>query len=211
MPAYTFAYATVDGEQYRDGRVRNGDYLALISIDELRTRMAPDQYGVATIWLPSAWTDHLGDKSWPGSLAQRTAYRRLMALALVHGILDWPVGAHPKERQELLQALDRFGIARARFIGYWNEHNPVRADAPSALVSAYVRQDNDTCLVIVTNVSNEPITTLLSFDGWGAVRTDDNASAQPARGIEMRLDGEANSLSVHVAPRDFRWILLKRR
>ena len=164
IPAYTFAYATVDGEQYRSGRVRDGDYLRTITLNEFRTRFSPDQYGVLTVWLPSAWTYHNKDMQWAGSENQRTAYRRLMALAMLHDVADWPIGSHESERRTLITALDDFGIANAEFIGYWDPHIAVSADNPGIKISAYRHRESGDTMFIVVNTTNAPINTALTFD-----------------------------------------------
>jgi len=209
MPAYTFAYATLDGEQYRGGQVRDGDYLAAVSLDELRTRMSPDQYGIPVIWLPSAWTYHKGDKDWSGSPSQRMAYRRLMALALLHDTLDLPKGAHPSERRKLIAVLDDFGIAKAQFIGYWSEHNPIKVDNSSARVSTYIRENTHSYLAVVMNISNKPITARLVFDEQNT-SVGGRIDVTTESGGEIRAEGGIPSFTLHIEPRDFQWVRIKR-
>ena len=208
MPAYTFAYATVDGEQYRSGEVQDGDYLARVSLGELRTRLSPHQYGIPVIWLPSAWTYHRDNKDWDGSPAQRTAYRRLMALALLHDTMDWPKGAHPAERQNLLEILDEFGIADARFIGYWSRENPLTVDSSQARVSTYVNEEANSSLGIVMNTSTKPVSVHVKFD---MQRVADHRTwrVRTGAGASTLLTGETPFVALEIAPRDFQWLWIK--
>jgi hypothetical protein len=209
VPAYTFAYATVDGEQYRNRRVKNGDYLQAITIDEFRTRFSPDQYGILCVWLPVEWTQHKGDRNWRGSEKQRLAYRRVMALALLHDVADWPKGAHPEERRQLISVMDEFGIDKANFIGYWDPRIEISTDISGIKVSAYFRQENGAYLFIVSNTTDEPQTPSLSFNFPQLGLKTPVAELLVEKNGEREIYSKAPSLSLTIPSKDFRWILLK--
>lgn|GEM_PF-2973819 len=206
LPAYTFAYAMVDGEQYRNGRVEGGNYLDALSLDEFRTRFAPDQYGVISLLLPTEWTYHRGEKGWQGSRSQLDAYRRTQALVLLHDLLDWPIGAHRRERARIVRLLDRFGIDRAEFIGYWDKRTPLVAADPHIKISAYRRQDSGDTLCVVANTADRPIhTTLHLAPGYiGRSGPDQRLSNEKGEALEI-----GSGLPIDLQERDFTLLILK--
>ena len=147
MPAYTFAHAVVDGEQFK-ARVTNGAYLDVMPLEEFRTRLAGTQYGIPNYWLPSDWANHRGDARWKGSERQRLDYRRVMALALLHDVPLWQHGYHVAERERLLTLLDALPVSAARFTGYWHAI-PFLAIENSALRVSQYRAGNRVLNVIV--------------------------------------------------------------
>ncbi|HED12131.1 MAG TPA: hypothetical protein ENI62_00465 [Gammaproteobacteria bacterium] len=155
IPAYTFATALVDGEQYRS-RLKKGDYIGAVSINEFRTRFAPHQYGIPIIWLAVEGFNKKNDPSWPNSERQRRAYRNMQAMALLHDVPDWAQGAHQAERNRLLAMLDKFGVADAEFVGYWNKAVSVTSNTSDVKISTYRNQGRTAVLAIVTNLSRDP-------------------------------------------------------
>lgn len=153
IPAYTFAHALVSGEQYRT-RVRDGRYLDLVPMYEFRTRFAGGQYGVPIVWMPQDWPNFEDDPSWQDSENQRVSTRRVESLALLHDVPLWPVGAHREERRSLLTLLDRFGIDRASFLGYWSDERLLRSSNGLILLSEYVRKGRR--LAVISNVTGRP-------------------------------------------------------
>ena len=209
IPAYTFAYATVDGEQYRDGRVKWGDYLSAISLDELRTRFAPGQYGVLSIFLPSEWNYHQGDKLWQGSERQRSSYRRMIGLMLLHDIPDWPIGAHPEERKKLIGVLDEFGIDKATFTGYWSPDSAISADNRHVKVSSYYRPDTNSTLLIAVNTA---ITTQQANLSIHLSRIKSGAGIfeiqADSGGTQATSSTQDATVALDIPPREFRWIII---
>lgn len=154
LPAYTHAYALINGEQYRRD-LKDSNYLDIVALDEFRARFATSNYGFITIWLPLEWVRHIGDKSWLGSDPQLTAYRKVMGLALAHDLLDWPQGAHQGERGRLIAALDKFDIANAAFEGYWLDGIPIATKSKRIKISSYTKPNGR--FLILTNISSQPV------------------------------------------------------
>jgi len=153
IPAYTFVFGVLDGEQFRT-HLRKADYLKLTSISQFRARFSPNQYGIPTYWLAGEWYHHESDKSWPRSEDSRIAYRRMMALALLHDVLDWPHEAHPLEREWLLKKLDAFDIAASEFHGYWTGSSALVSADADVLISKYLHSDKLSSLYVVVNTGD---------------------------------------------------------
>jgi len=147
-PAFTHAYAIIDGEQYRSD-VIDGDYLALVSLAEFRARFAPSQSGILNYWLPGDWYVNRHNPKWQGSSRQLVAFRRVMALALLHDVALWPQGASLNERRRLFRLLDKFGVADAEFRGYWHDAAYVTTSPHELPVSIYL--GTRTMLAIIVN------------------------------------------------------------
>ena len=202
VPAFTFAWALVDGEQYRY-RVPDGDYISLVDLDEFRARFVADQYGILMYWLAQAWSSNKGDNAWSGSERQRLAYRNMMTLALLHDIGVWPVGAHRDERQALISYLDDFGIERSRFGGYWIPSNGISTNLDDIKVSVYRHLDEPKVLLIVGNLSHENREPYLtsSLDHFGLSRSGPIRIRTPCDTNASQLD--SNGFRVSVLPNNF--------
>ena len=211
VPAYTFAYAQYSGEQYREGRVREGKFLDVVSLDELRARMAGEQYGIRTVWLPIEWTYHEGDKTWRHSEQQRRAYRSYESLGLLHDVVSHTLGAHPAARNELIDALDRFGVNRSNFIGYWNQESDATAGNPAVKISAYERQEPRGTLYIVTNTSSANAATSVSVinQRYGVAPSDLSVACE--RGLGARRNAtQTVEWALDIPANDFRWCTVER-
>lgn len=207
VPAFTFAWALVDGEQYRS-RVPDGDYVPLLDLDEFRTRFVADQYGILTYWLAQAWSSHIDDASWNASEAQRRAYRNMMTLALLHDLPVWPVGAHREERSKLVTDLDEFGIARSQFEGYWVSDNGVSANRKDIKVSVYRHHEAARALLVVGNLSSrEQDATVKPNVTKLGLKTLDRIRVQTAcHSNTTQLTAE--EFTVAVPPKDFCTVML---
>ena len=186
-PAYTFATATVDGEQYRHHLKGTGDdYISVMPLDQVRSQFAPAQYGVPAVWLPEPWTLHAEDADWEGSDPQRRAFRNQMTLALLHDVPVWPVGFPLADWRRLVEELDAFGVERAEFVGYWSPSAAVRTPARDAAVSYYRRAEPPGLLVVVANLAPGEREIALEFDRQA-----------------LALPAGAGPASVRVAGKDF--------
>jgi len=156
IPTYTFVTSLIDGEQYRKG-LDDGDYMGSLSLDEVRTRFSPHQYGILNTWLNVAWSYHKNDRTqWRGSESQRRATRSFMGMALLHDIPMWMADLHPEERSAVLGTLDRFGVERAEFRGYWQRDAIAETSTPDAAISAYLIDRGARALLVVANLHAQP-------------------------------------------------------
>jgi hypothetical protein len=155
VPAYTFVTSLIDGEQYRKG-LTNGDYMGSLSLDEIRTRFSPHQYGILNTWLNVAWSYHKNDRvAWRGSESQRRATRSFMGMALLHDVPMWMADLHPEARSATIGALARFGVERATFSGYWLPDAIAETSTPGAAISSYVLDREARALLVVTNLKTQ--------------------------------------------------------
>jgi len=108
-------------------------------------------------WLNVAWSYHEGDRTqWRGSESQRRATRSFMGMALLHDIPMWMADLHPEERSAVLDTLDRFGVERADFRGYWRPEAIAETSTPEAAISAYVLDRGARALLVVANLDERP-------------------------------------------------------
>lgn len=212
IPAYTFAYAQYTGEQYRSGVVKSEDYLSAVSLDELRARVASDQYGIRTVWLPVEWTYHSNDKTWSGSEQQRRSYRSYESLALLHDAITHPLGAHLTTRTALVDRLDAFGVEKARFVGYWDPRVGAAANDANVKISAYERDEAGATLFVATNLSAAPLRTTIAVDAskYGGAPTALDLAVEK-RAMNTRTLAGSLAFELDIPPRDFVWFEIKNR
>ena len=155
VPAYTFVTAMVQGEEF-ESTLKDMNYLWSIDFETLQATYVSDQFGVPIIWLEEVWSDRLAAQrpprfrqdhpAWLKSPEYTAAWRNFMAVALLHDIPVWTLAPVPL-RAGLYGELDRFGITRSRFSGYWRLDPGWRSR--SILVSIYTRDDGRRLAVIV--------------------------------------------------------------
>ncbi|MEO1575835.1 MAG: hypothetical protein AAFU65_12860, partial [Pseudomonadota bacterium] len=208
MPAYTFAYAVLDGEQHRK-RVRDGRYLDYLSLDEFRARFSGHQYGVPNYWLYIDWTNHRGDRAYKGSAQQTIDTRRTLALAMLHDLPMWHHTEDVNERQRVNALTDRLPFNQAKFTGYWNDLPFVTADNDDVKISQY--RYGDRVMNVVVNTSGQRASTRLRLDDEGGdcrVRSLVRELSDPAAAdLKLRTDNtvtlpayESLIVSVRVSP-----------
>lgn len=169
IPAFTFVTGTVDGEQYRRTHggpaiLQDGDYLKLLGLNEMRTRFSSHQYGVISIFLAQEWNSHISERNWQTSELNKQAFRKLVAVTLLHDTLYWDPYAHPKERERLVRFLDGFQLSKSQFVGYWNLRGAIRVNHENVRVSYYQRNHDKALMLVATNISDHPITTTIALD-----------------------------------------------
>ncbi|MBW7881849.1 MAG: hypothetical protein H3C34_04290 [Caldilineaceae bacterium] len=162
VPAYTFVTAMVQGEEFNN-TLKELNYLDSVDFETLQATYVSGQYGVPIIWLSEAWSEHLAGRrpvqyrqdtaAWLQSPEFERAWRNFMAVALLHDVPVWSM-AYTKLRAGLYAQLDRFGIDRSSFTGYWQLASDWRAR--TTLASLYTREDGRKLAVIV-NRSHSPV------------------------------------------------------
>ena len=204
IPAYTFATAIVDGEQFRQRLVAD-DYIASVSLDQVRMQTAPGQYGVRNVWIPQFERFHAGDPTWPGSAAERQAFRNFMTLVLLHDGEFWPTFVPQDERLALLGALDAFGTDDASFQGYWSPAPLATTTRAPARISVYRRADS--LLLVVGNLSASAEDVDVSVDLAGAGLPEGATARLVPDDTPLAFAG--GSLALPVPAKDFRLIEIR--
>lgn len=155
VPAYTFATAMVQGEEFNHD-LKGLNYLSSVDFDTIQATYVSGQFGVPIIWLEEVWSEYLATQrpirywrdtaGWLKSPEYEAAWRNFMAVALLHDIPVWTMSLTPL-RADLYAKLDRFGVDRSTFTGYWQFGPDWRSR--SLLVSLYTRDDGRQLAVIV--------------------------------------------------------------
>ncbi len=206
IPAYTFAHGLIDGEQYRES-LKDGDYLKLINLEEIRHRLSNKQYGILNYWLPVEWTNHLGDKSWLESQQQVRSYRRFMALSLLHDIPAWPQGSPKTEREQIIKFLDSFGISSSQFIGYWDNDNCATPSKHEIIISRYKHNKTQKSLLILTNISDSSLDSSITIEPKNCDKSSDNSFIVFTENMAP-VPVTGNQINVTIDAHDFALILI---
>jgi len=188
IPAYTFAHGTIDGEQYRT-HLSNGDYLNILSLDEILIRLSNKQYGVVNYWLPVEWTNHRGDRKWKNSSEQKQSYRKFMSLALLFDIPDWPQGSHRKERNKLLTILDDFDTTNSQFVGYWENNKCAFSNDQKIKISSYKHDSEKRIMLVIVNTDNKESPASIEFNV-------NNCFSSSEKDVSI-YDGDDNSINIY--------------
>lgn len=209
IPAYTFAYAQFSGEQYRSGKVIDGEFLKTVSVDELRMRLSGHQYGTRMVWLPVEWSYHHDNEEWQDSERQRIAYRRYASLALLLDVITHPIGAHQATRRELIGVLDSFGVDQAQFIGYWDPRTGATSSDSGLKISAYQRQEIPATLYVASNTTDHSIRSRVSVDSSFFQKLPEKLTLSVEGGVERRSNTTGSvGFDVNVPAYDFRWFIV---
>jgi hypothetical protein len=167
IPAFTFATAIVDGEQFTR-RLVSDDYIASLPLDQARLQMAPGQYGIRSMWIPQFSYFHASDPAWKGSAAEKRAYRNFLALTLVHDAEFVPQDIPAQDRLNVLAAFDGFGTPMSTFHGYWIDRPLARSPLSTVAISAYRRSSPTRLLLVVSNLSPSGNTVPIEIDAAAA-------------------------------------------
>lgn len=91
-------------------------------------------------------------EEWLESSEYADAFKRLMALALLHDVLVW--GQAPLDlRAPIYDVLNSFGVNEAKFHGYWG--SLIKAEGCDCMVSHYLNKSEDEALLIVVNLGGK--------------------------------------------------------
>jgi hypothetical protein len=207
IPAFTFATAIVDGEQFTTSpsNLRNDDYIGSISLDQTRIQFSPDQYGVRSVWLPEFSYFH--PSAWTSTTAGLQAVRNFWTLALLHDAEVFPSDIPYQPRQQLLLALDAFGTSQAKFVGYWQGDSSARSLSPSSQVSFYRRSSPTKLLLVVANLAATAQTVGVALDpvamGFTAAGRSPVVTLVPSG---QQLPTPGGVIQVPLAARDFQLV-----
>lgn len=155
IPAYTFATALVQGEEY-NARLKGLNYQDSVDYDALQATYVPSPFGIPVVWLEEVWSDYLAKQrpvryrddsaGWLQSREYLALWRNFVSVALLHDTVLWTV-APASARAALYQPLDDFGVRLSTFRGYW-QLDPGWRTRP-VLVSLWERADGRRLAVIV--------------------------------------------------------------
>lgn len=143
IPILAYDDSYLDGEHFR-GVVKDS-YMDVMSLDTFRAEFMGRQWGLIPVFLPEFDQEHA---------AQVEPTRGLMALLMLHDVSPWAIWCNTDVMNEALAALDAFGYADAKFMGYFESTPPATTDMKDVYVSSYQRKDGIS-LLILSNVGKE--------------------------------------------------------
>jgi hypothetical protein len=184
-----------------------------LSLDEIRTRFSPHQYGILNTWLNVAWSYHKNDRAaWRGSESQRQATRSFMGMALLHDVPMWMADLHTEDRAATIGVLSRFGVDRAKFSGYWLPDAIAETSTPGAAISSYVLDREARALLVVTNLQKEQVMVAIQIhpDRLGADAATRWTARSTSTGNRLNIE-RSGKFQWRVSGRNFELIELSPR
>jgi hypothetical protein len=164
-PLHAFCNIYFDGEQFNFPPVKvTDDYTKVISLDRYRAEFLGTQFGGASVLLPEL-SDFYGKLTKipvperAGSQIKRDSDKAIdtaLIFPFLHGTIIAPDWVDEDYVGPLLEARAKFGMADAKFVGYW-EKNPaltLRNESDTLKASAYVKKDK--LWLVVANVGTDP-------------------------------------------------------
>jgi hypothetical protein len=175
LPAYSFVTAMVQGEEMIN-TLHDLDYQASVSLDYVRGMYTSAHAGVPTIWLEELWSEALAGQrpaayrtsvdAWLQSPDYARRWRNFMTMALLHDVPVWSFSPSAYRRDVYAQ-LDRFGIARSVFAGYWTLM-PAWRSSP-ILVSRYLNSQGRALAVVANRTSTARRVSADQIRGWAGM------------------------------------------
>lgn len=178
-PLHGFCNIYLDGEQFNFAPVKvEDDYTKVMSLDRFRAEFLGTQFGGASVLLPE-----LGDlyaklmKVPVGERSNSTIKRNfdkaidtVLIFPFLHGTILVPDWLDEDYVGPLLEARAKFGMADARFVGYW-EKNPalkLQNETDTLKVSAYVKTDKLWLVVANLGTNSQTATVTVNPPKLGA-------------------------------------------
>ena len=207
LPYLSFADIALNGEQHEfrmnewPDLSREPSYMELVPLEEWQAELMAKQYGLVPVLLPQ-FKDAIANRYNPGLRSRTKPTREMVAMALLHDMLIWPIWSHPATIVLAYTHLSQFntGAPDVTFHPYWENQKQDWVKAEGILVSYYKRPTE--ILAIVTNTTTKAQQVELD---WSKI---ENLSAPTARDSESRRQIEVvdGKMSLTVEPRDFRLI-----
>jgi hypothetical protein len=161
-PIHAFCNVYLDGEQHAYVPKVDDDYTKILSLDTFRTEFLGQQFGGVPVLLPEL--NHLQVLCQQGQdPAVKTkgcarwlaATDTMLLYPLLHGTLFTPNWLDQDYLRPLLQARAAFGMADARFIGYWENHPGIQLNPASETLKASVYAKDDKLWLVVGNLGDQ--------------------------------------------------------
>lgn len=203
MPFLSFVDVFVTGEQvYYKVRDWSGDgppsYMEMTPLDQWGAEFSGRQFGFVPLFLPEL-RPNLSPK-YPDANTDTKATREMIALALLHDVLVWPLWSDSNEWTKVVFVRDEFGIGGSDVVFYpfWEEERAAKTGDPDVLVSSYV--GNRGILAAVVNMSSESKTVTVDFS---PIAGDASHSVAWKTENVSFLDVSNNRVRITVPARDF--------
>lgn len=193
MPFFSFMTMAFDGEQYNRVPPDCTDYTQLLPLERAEVINNPEHWGFPCMFLPEIPVR----KTPEARRTTRLATDSLLAVILPLGNSWWDGPMDWRRQQQVADALERFGIATAKFHPYWRQREIA---APEGVLVSYY-QKGARRLVIVSNPGPSSKKAVLKLAA-SAIRCAD-ALDEP---MPKSANGE---IVLDLAPRSFRLLELE--
>jgi len=210
-PVLSFCDIWLNGEGNWRGQLRD-NYLEVLPLDQMRAAFRTQQHGGIPWWLPQWNHAILEDKDVEVPTAQ---YRgtspekshHMLGIGLLLDIGFWPImGTNQQALSEFYAVQDEFGIADARFHGYWSNQDLIGGQTDLIRASAY-RKPAGGALVVVYNTTKAAQHATLLVD-WDRLKSDGPLDVFDAYTKKpIALNGK--SISLDISPLNYRLLWAK--
>lgn len=161
-PIHAFCNVYFDGEQHAYVPKVDDDYTKILSLDTFRCEFLGRQFGGVPVLLPELNLLQIADVYAKDPAAKPKAHARWLAATdtmliypLLHGTLFSPSWLDPDYLAPLRNARAEFGMADARFIGYWENHPAIHLAPTTDQVKASVYAKDHRLWLVVGNLGDE--------------------------------------------------------
>lgn len=169
-PVLSFCDVWLNGEHNWRGPLRD-NYLEVLPLDELRAAFRAQAHGGIPWWLPQWYGAVLDDKDVAAKSADGTPRwvtveksQHLFGLGLLLDVGFWPIcGMNSEAGEQFYSVQDEFGIADAKFFGYWDNTNPIGGQTEAIRISVYEKYGGQ-ALVCVYNTTRQVQKAALTID-----------------------------------------------
>lgn len=197
IPCHSFTTSFLDGEQLRSymrAHPDSWDLSEILPLDKLRAEFTGRQFGLVPFFLPEF---NEQDRK------PREPTEHMLSLMLLHDINVWAIWCNAEVVKEVWAAQDRFDIAAADFVPYWQNAEYVAGQSDDLKVSYY--QHPGKVLLIVSNLGKKPVEAQLTLD-WArlGLKGDKHQAKDAITGEKIGI--EQKKLTVPLKPQSFRLV-----
>ena len=209
-PVLSFCDVWLNGEHNWRGPLRD-NYLEVLPLDKLRAAFRAQAHGGIPWWLPQWYGAVLDDKDVaskqadgkPAAVTVEKSHH-LFGLGMLLDVGFWPIcGMNNEATGEAFAIQDEFGIADAKFFGYWDKANPIGGQNEAICASAYQKPDGQ-MLICVYNTTRQTHKARLTIN----LQQQKEKIVLDAYTKEMiKISGD--SLTIEVPPLNYRLLWIK--
>jgi hypothetical protein len=197
IPCHSFATSLLDGEQFRSymrAHPDSWDLSEILPLDKLRAEFMGRQFGLVPFFVP-AFNEQ--DRK------TREPTEHMLSLMLLHDINVRALRCNAEVVKEVWAAQDRFDIAAAEFVPYWENGDYIAGQSDQLKVSYY--QHADKVLLVISNLAKEPVESQLTMN-WVklGLKGDKHQAKDAITGENIGI--EQKQLTVPIKPQSFRLV-----
>ncbi|MBI4026672.1 MAG: hypothetical protein HY360_16940 [Verrucomicrobia bacterium] len=216
-PIHSFCNVYLDGEQHAYVPKVEDDYTAILSLDTFRAEFLCQQFGGVPVMLPELGNLHVAwlQAKTPDLRAQlaprfHAAMDTLVLYPMLHGTLFQPAWLDMDYLTPLVKGRQEFGMADARFIGYWENNPTIQLSPSSDKIKASVYAKDDKLWLVAGNLGERSVRASVKLDLKAlSPKLDPRAtSTQNIFGVGS-LEASAGAIQLEVPRKSLRVIEIK--